>query len=170
MSTTKKGTIEMITQSELKELFDYRNGMLYWKVDRGNNQCKGKRAGCTSNRGYRDVVLDNKHYREHRLIFLIHHGKLPKCIDHINGDVTDNRIENLRETSLAQNQHNRKLGVDNKSGKKGVSWHKVAKKWVVQLQVNGKKMYLGVFDDVELAELVSDEARDKHHGKYARYG
>lgn len=41
------------------------------------------------------------------------------------------------------------------------------KKWNVTLAANNKSMYFGSFDDLELAELVAIEARDKYHGKFA---
>lgn len=42
------------------------------------------------------------------------------------------------------------------------------KKWAVTLQFNGKTKHIGVFEDLEFADLVAQEARDKFHGKYAR--
>lgn len=96
------------------------------------------------------------------------HGYLPKSVDHIDGDRTNNRIENLRSVTHAQNSLNRKTPTNNKSGFKNVYWDKMFKKWVVNLNVNKKKIIIGKFDDLELAGLVAEEARDKYHGEYAR--
>jgi hypothetical protein len=35
--------------------------------------------------------------------------------------------------------------------------------------VNKKRKYIGSFEDVELADLVAQEARDKYHGRFARH-
>ena len=80
----------------------------------------------------------------------------------------DNSIENLRPAN-SKNQQNAKIRKDNKSGIKGVYWFAELKKWKVDIGVNGKRKYIGVFNDLELAELVAQEARDKYHGKFARH-
>jgi len=66
------------------------------------------------------------------LIFLYHHGYLPKFVDHIDGNKKNNRIENLREATKSQNAMNQKVSTRNTSGIKGVMWHKRDKKWFVQ--------------------------------------
>lgn len=155
-----------LTQSYLATLFDYKDGNLYWKIKRKTVNA-GDLAGRISNKGYVQIGIDRKIYSAHRIIFLMHHGYLPRTIDHINGNKADNRIENLRDVSLSQNQMNRKFGK-NSSGIKGVVWHKSNKNWMAQLVIGGKNTYLGSFDDLELAELVVVEARNKYHGLYAR--
>jgi len=155
-----------ITQAYIKTLFDYKGGNLYWKVKRKTVN-PGSLAGRLSQKGYIQIGVDGKMYSAHRLIFLLQHGYLPKVIDHINGNKADNRIENLREASLSENQMNRKFGK-NSSGVKGVVWHKSNKKWMAQLAIDGVNKYFGSFDDLELAELVVIEARNKYHGAYAR--
>jgi hypothetical protein len=60
------------------------------------------------------------------------------------------------------------MPTNNTSGIKGVCWHKSTNRWYVQLQVNKKMKYLGIYEDIELAELVAIEARAKYHGEFAR--
>ena len=60
--------------------------------------------------------------------------KLSLHLDHINGDTSDNRIENLREATAAQNMQNRKTFANNKSGHKGVAWSKFHSKWFVYMR------------------------------------
>jgi hypothetical protein len=146
---------------DIKDIFDYQDGNLYWKT--------GKLAGTIKKDGRKQIRFDGKSYMSHRLIFQWHHGYLPACIDHINGDHSDNRIENLRDASLAQNQHNRKLDKTSQSKIKNVSWFPISNKWRVCVAINGKQKHLGYFEDIELAELVAVEARDKYHGKFARH-
>ena len=74
------------------------------------------------------------------------------------------------QKSDTKNGKNRKTPKNNTSGVKGVSWHKRSKKWVVSIGVNWKRKALGYFDDLDLAELVSIEARNKYHGEFANHG
>lgn len=129
----------------------------------------GKVMGYKNSAGYLYLNVTGKTYPIHGIVFLMHYGYLPKMIDHINGDRTDNRIENLRECNLTQNNCNTKKRLDNTSGYKNVGWHKKANKWAVQIQVNGKKKHIGIFEDLELADLVAQEARNKYHKGYARH-
>jgi hypothetical protein len=105
----------------------------------------------------------------HKLIYLYHHGVVPDQLDHINRDSTDNRIENLRPVNSFENTCNRRLFLNNTSGCKGVAWNKRVKKWQSYVSIKTKIKHLGYFDDLELADLVSTEARDLYHGKYANH-
>jgi hypothetical protein len=107
-----------------------------------------------------------KVWKVHRLIFMLVHGYLPKEIDHINGDRSDNRIENLREVSRSENQYN-KSAQRNRSGYRGVSWHEKTKKWAVRVMKEGKSQSFGYFDDLEFAGFVAEEARRKLYGEFA---
>jgi hypothetical protein len=158
---------QILTQDYLKQLFDYKDGYLYWKVDRGNNRLIGKKAGVKTKTGYRKICVNSTRHPAHRLIFLYHHGYLPFEVDHIEG--LSNCIENLRAATHAENMRNCKISKDNTSGFKNVSWHKASQKWRVTVQINNKPLNLGVFNDIELADLVAQEARDKYHGKFARH-
>ena len=158
----------MLTAEKLHELFEYWDGNLYRKVARKMSPI-GKRVGWVSNTGYLSVEIDHKSYSVHRLVWLMHHGVLPEFLDHINGNKLDNRIENLRPATKSQNNQNKRLYSNNTSGVKGVCWHKRIKKWQVNVRVNGKQKSFGFFDDIELAELVASEARNKLHGQFARH-
>ena len=99
----------------------------------------------------------------------MHNGYLPEEIDHINNTPTDNRIENLREATRMQNCHNKKITTKNKTGSKNVFWVKDRKKWRVTMRVNGKVKSFGYFYDLELADLVSQEIRNKYHNQFANH-
>lgn len=98
------------------------------------------------------------------------HGYVPAVIDHINGNRADNKIENLRACSRQENSQNAPSRKSNKSQIKNVSLHTASGKYQVDITVDTKKKYIGVFDDVELAELVAMEARNKYHGAFANHG
>ena len=153
----------ILTQELVQSLFEYQDGELFClkKCSRlAKNSFKTK---------YKRTLIIGKKYLIHRIIFIYHYGYLPKCVDHIDGNQLNNRIENLREASFSQNQHNSKKPITNKSGIKGVSWQKSANKWFVSLKIQRKKIYFGLYKDIELAELVAIEARSKYHGNFARH-
>lgn len=163
-----------LTQDKVKELFEYRDGALFWKhrtISRGRKLKKGgQKVTTVAPDGYLRVGLNSRQYLVHRVIFLYHHGFLPECLDHINGIRSDNRIENLRPATRYENICNSKFRSDNTSGVKGVHWNCVKKKWQVRLHVEKKVKSLGYYDDLELAELVIMEARDKYHKEFANHG
>jgi hypothetical protein len=163
----------MITQERLHELFEYReDGNLIWKKITSYRVKLGDVAGSLEPiYGYRILMIDNKFYRLHRMIFLYHHGYLTDGlqIDHIDGNPGNNRIENLREATRSQNMQNGKIHSDSKSGVKGVSWDKKNRKWKTQINVAGKPIFLGLYNILEEAEAVVKEAREKYHGEYARH-
>jgi hypothetical protein len=162
----------VITQEQVKELFNYDpgTGVLTRKIR--TSQCVqiGDIAGCVNAGGYLVVGINSKLYQNHRIAFLHHHGYLPKFLDHINGDGSDNRIINLRECAISQNNQNAKLRSDNTSGIKGVSWDEARKKWMAQLSIDGKNQYLGRFKKLSKAESAVKIARKKYHGEFANHG
>lgn len=153
----------MISQQRLQELFDYSNGNLCAKYG-----YQPKLTPITNHHRYIRMRVDGVVYTLHRLIFIYHYGYAPKIIDHINNDRSDNRIENLREATQQQNCLNRKVHKNNRSGIKNVYFDKGCQKWGVQITIGKKRKAIGYFEDIEFAELVAIEARNKFHGTFAR--
>lgn len=156
----------MITQEEALYYFEYQNGKVYWKVGKKGAR-KKQEAGTLTPLGYRQVMCNGVFILVHRLVYLMHHGYLPKEIDHINGKRDDNRIENLRATTRSQNMWNRKLNKNNTSGIKGVT--KLKDKWAARVCTNSKLKHIGVFDTIEEAKKAVEEYRTEHHKEYARH-
>ena len=161
---------QSITQEQLHHLYEYRDGELYYKTKTSRKLKIGDVVGTTNSFGYKVTKIDYKSYRVHRLIFMYHYGYMPKIIDHIDGNRSNNRIENLREVSQGQNQYNRKIKTSSTSGIKGVYWHKTKQKWVASCAYEGKDNYLGAYLNKDDAIKVVREFREKHHGEFANHG
>lgn len=158
-----------ITKEILNFLFDYKNGELYWKFSLSSKSPKGSIAGAVKLDGYRRIGLNKKVYLTHRLIYMMFHGYMPEIVDHIDGNKLNNCIENLRGATKSQNCQNQKTPINNKSGYKNVCWNKRKNKWCVQLKVQDKSINIGYFKDLELADLVAQEARAKYHKEFAKH-
>ena len=155
------------TKEYLQSLFHYSNGDLYWKVQLSKVAKVGDKAGSIDRLGYLNIQIHRKKYKAHRIIFLMHHGYLPECIDHIDRNPSNNRIENLRPATHTENMCNSKTPKNNKSGVKGVSWHKVHKKWYVSIGFKNKKYFFGIFTDIEDAKIVAKKAYKELHGEFS---
>jgi len=157
--------MSMVTKEFLRDLYDYQDGKLFWKVDKGSARI-GDKVGYFDGR-YFAAKLNGKRQQVSRLIYMYHYGYMPKIVDHINGNTSDNRIENLREATASGNNHNRAIAKNNKSGIKGVFFCNQMNKWKTQITINYKQIHLGYYDDKDLAGLVVSEARNKYHKSFA---
>jgi hypothetical protein len=157
----------MITQSELKDRYYYNPDTgLFTRICKTNGRHFGKTL--INNK---KITIKGKAYLPHRLAWLYMTGQHPKnFIDHINRDSTDNRFNNLREATYAENNRNRSIGKDNTSGYKGVSWHKGRKKWRAEIRVDNKSIHLGYFDDIKDAGTAYIQAANIYHKEFATNG
>jgi len=146
-----------ITTEILKKYFDYSDGNLIWRVNKGRSK-KGTIAGSKDNKGYLQIKLNQKVYRLHRLIWLWHGRNLSEQLDHIDRNPLNNKIENLREATRSTNQWN----TSKSDG--GVSFHKASNKWRARIKIHNKEIYLGVFADYQQAKQVRDEAARRRWG------
>lgn len=101
----------------------------------------------------------------------MHHGIDPgkMQIDHINGDSTDNRIENLRLATSQQNNRNRRIASNNKSGVRGVCWCRSKRKWKAYIMIDGKMHNLGGFDSLQDAQAKRISAEIMHFGEFSPF-
>lgn len=157
----------MITPQNIRETFDYRDGCLYWTVRNGPRVSAGKKAGSLTSQGYMRITVRGREYKIHRLVWLWHHGRWPERIDHANGNKVDNRIENLRECTEAENQRNRAAHRDNKLGLKGVHMVKASGRYRAAICADGRVKWIGDFaDPIQAARAYDAEAR-RLHGPFA---
>lgn len=92
-----------------------------------------------------------------------------QLVDHKNGDTFDNRKENLRVCSVAENGRNRGKNKNNTSGFKGVTWHDQRRKWVAQIKVNGQHKHIGLFKTKKAASDAYQKAAKQFFGEYANH-
>jgi len=162
-----------LTQDEANCLFEYRDGVLYWKpraMSRGRPSIKaGLIVGVDDGRGYLKVGVSKKRYYVHQIVFLMHHGFIPKCIDHVDGNPKNNSLENLRAATVSENMCNTKRSSINTSGFKGVHFNKQKLKWQAKLWFKGKQV-ARIFDSKELAVEFMGLFREMAHGQFANHG
>jgi hypothetical protein len=157
-----------ITLDLLNQIYEYRDGKLFWKIKFTDKVVVGKEVGRVRGK-YKSTKINKKDYDIHRLVFLMHKGYLPKCIDHIDGDKFNNCIENLREANYLQNAHNSKIKKTNTSGFKNVTWKKERCKWKVEVSLKNKRHFFGYFDSLFHANEVAKQARNLLHKEFARH-
>jgi len=136
----------METQT-LRELFAYDEsaGALRWAKPRSRVRVGAIAGRLSSKDGYWRVETGGKSYQAHRLIWQFVHGEPPVGeIDHINGNRSDNRLENLRVVSRAENCQNRhNVRSDSKTGVLGAC--KNGGTYKAEIKKNGVRTYLGRF-------------------------
>lgn len=129
----------------------------------------GKKAGSLRPDGRRHVWVGGALYLEHRLAWLYMYGEWPTpYIDHIDGDPSNNRISNLRVATAVENQHNRgkesnRCGRACTSKYLGVYMYARVGRWVARINANGKRTFLGYFDNEIEAHAAYLDAKKTLH-------
>lgn len=157
----------MLELSRCLELFSYEpeTGILVRKFKSGAR----KIVKPSSDKTRIKVRIDGHDYQVHRVIWLMVYGYLPeKFIDHVNGNPLDNRLENLRLATDAQNKRNVGPRSHNKSGIKGVSWDKTNSKWLAHATHNSVGITIGRFAEKEDAANAYREWARVAHGEFYR--
>ena len=151
--------------AEAARLLSYRpsTGELINKYDRSSNSLAGKVMDCRNNNGYIQVSIAvggvSKVLLAHRIIWYKMMDRIPDNIDHINRVRDDNRWDNLREVTHAENMRNKSMYKNNQEGYRGVSWHNPGRKWRANIRIRGINKHLGYFECPEKAS----ECYEKFH-------
>jgi hypothetical protein len=128
--------------------YDPDTGMFRWLAGNGRRVSAGDVAGYNRPDGYRLIGIGDAMYSAHRLAFVWMTGSCPYEIDHKDRNPSNNAWSNLRPASRAENEVNKTLSSRNKSGIKGVSWHKKSGKWRAQITIGKRVKELGCFSDI----------------------
>jgi|APGre2960657404_1045060.scaffolds.fasta_scaffold72041_2 hypothetical protein len=153
--------------------YDPSKGVLLWKKKTAICTKIGSIAGRQKpgSHGRYSMKFFNKDYQIHRVVWKFIHKKDPiGPLDHIDGNPTNNRIDNLREATWSQNCHNQKILKRNKSGIKGVCWDKRAKSWKAYVSIDRKKHHLGYFKDISIAKRAIEKNRLLIHKEFTNHG
>lgn len=153
------------SQEYLKSIlyYDEESGLLTWKsrplehfkelrsCNSWNSQKANKIAGgertTPSGYTYKRVVIDQVVYRYHRVIWKMVYGEEVNLLDHIDGDATNNRVNNLRASSHSLNGKNTRLHKHNKSGIMGVNFLTDSGMWQVRIKNMQETIHLATCAD-----------------------
>ncbi len=143
----------------LRELleFDHDTGIVRNRITRGPSKRSDIAGHENPSTGYWMIWIEGRHYRRSHLNWVEHNGCWPTDqIDHINGDRSDDRVENLREATVRENCTNRKR---HRNGNLvGALFNKRQKQWRTQIRYESRILHLGYFDDSEESQLVAHNA------------
>ena len=171
-----------LTKSLIRDLLNYNedSGLFTWKerdaswfkretsCNAWNARYSGKEAGTLSVNaaGYPRVFIRvlGKGYVASRLAFIWMGEDLPKQVDHLDRDSTNNSWINLRCSTHRENMRNKSKSKNNTSGVTGVTWNTQAGKWKARVEVGNKEHFLGYFskEDLDLAAMEVMEFRYEH--------
>jgi hypothetical protein len=166
--------VRALNLARLREVLDYDplTGALTWRT-RLSPMCKfGEPAGIIKAQGYRKITIDERNYTASHLAWFHYYGVAPDgLIDHKNGNKADDRIENLRPATHAENSRNMGRNSANTTGFKGVAvFNKPGEptRYRALIRANGERHFLGIFDTPEEAHAAYCRAAELLHGEFAR--
>lgn len=158
-----------LTVERLKEVLIYNKDTgVFVRNTATRGHYEGSIAGCVGRRGYIQICIDKKQYRANRLAWLYMTGEFPELyVDHINGDTSDNRWENLRLANASQNVMNSSLHKEGTSTNiKGIY---VDKNGSIHAQVvKDAVRFRKIFREMSEAIAWVQEIRLNLHGEFAK--
>lgn len=147
---------------------------LFTTVDDSDYAELSRHKWCANKMGGRMYAVRGAYSKETKKthIVLMHREMLnaPKGthVDHINFDTLDNRRENLRVCSVAENiRHRSGPNKNNKTGVRGVCYLTKLNKYMAQIAPNGKMIFLGHFNTVAEASRAYNSAAERYFGEFA---
>lgn len=162
-----------ITQEKLKDIFHYspETGLFTRLVATSPNVKVGQVSKRNTTKGYIQIRINTTQYKAHRLAYLYMTGKFNDDeIDHVNGIRDDNRWCNLRNASRSENMQNKKVHSNNAAGITGVSWNKMAGKWLAYINKDKSRTIIGYYDTIFDAACARISMQENMFGEFAYRG
>lgn len=142
-----------LTQAELRSKLRYcpASGLFSWSNPTTTAVSVGSLAGSPTGKGYIRIRLNGRNYAAHRLAMLYIYGEMPAVVDHKDGVITNNALDNLRSVSLSENAQNRKRANRNNrsTGLAGVSPQ--GSRFRAAIYYDGRTHIIGQYDTAEEA-------------------
>lgn len=170
----------MLDQKTLHEIFEYREGELYWKVKAKSSINIGDKLNCShrnsSNDVYHKYVTTNRIngkkqcYSLARLIYIMFFNQDYMVFQYTDGNHMNTKIENLTPTNRSFIHTKAALSKNNTTGYKGVHYCATHQKWIARIGKNHKRIFLGSFDNVEQAVNYRKRAEKELYGEFANFG
>lgn len=166
----------------LRECFSYDQdtGELFWNARpvshfKSENACSAwngryanKPCGCIRPDGYVKISVNKVSYLAHRVIWKMITGTDSEFTDHINGIKSDNRLANLRDVTMTENNRNMIGGLASGNNFIGVYWHQQRSKWMARIRCDDSERYIGIYDDIKIAVLAYNAECEMVHGEYGK--
>jgi len=141
---------------ELREYFELVDGKVFRKTADG--LVPAKEYGSN---GYLYVNYTKTTVRSHRLIWMLHYGYTPIVLDHINGNRTDNRIENLREVTQRENMQNQQMHREGKPPGVSRKWEKYYAQ--IRIHTQDNQVWVGPYTTEKDAACAYEAACNNLH-------
>lgn len=122
-------------------------------------------------KNYRAIKVDGAYIKAHRYIWEQANGPIPEgyLVDHIDGDIHNNALSNLRLATLTENNRNARLSSRNTTGVKGLSWDSKRSRYQACIWHEGRNLRKVTTDREEAIQWLTD-TRNKLHGEFACHG
>jgi len=141
------GNVRNIKTGRILKVSDDNNGYLKFNLWK-NNKMKTKKI----HKLVADAFIENPENKT--------------CVDHIDNDTKNNNMNDLRWATMSENSQNSKISNRNTSGAKGVCWHKNRNKLRAQITIDGIKIHLGYFENIEDAKEARIKRANEIFGAY----